>query len=158
MVTLVCWGCIHRHVPHDDYYLVLDAAEGGRIHVLQWLKENGLIELDDAVPWFEAAEEGHVHILEWGFTNSKDAFFCAARGGQTDARLWARNHGLVWDSRTCALAADGGHLDALQWLRENGCPWDWRTIHYAQQSDHLDIVQWARDNGCPEPVGMDDMM
>ena len=149
---------IHRHHPVECSLNV--AAEGGHVPILQWMKENGLIDLDTIgdefdYMWWEAASISHMHLLEWlldnGLRGSTFAACGAAFGGQIDVLLWAREHGMAWDTDTCASAARGGRLDTLRWLHENGCPWDENNIRDAEISGHWDIAQWARDNGCPEP-------
>ena len=102
-----------------------NAAGGGHLKVLQWLKAQGR-------PW---DEEG--------------IFACAAARGQLKVLQWLRAQGCPWDWRTCANAAGGGDLKVLQWAREQGCPWNRWTCSGAAGRGDLKVLQWAREQGCP---------
>ena len=80
-------------------YVLLYAARGGHLEVLQWARAN-------RCPW------------DWATC----AF--AAEGGHLEVLQWARANGCKWDAQTCSRAARGGHLEMLQWARANGCEWD----------------------------------
>ncbi len=79
---------------------------------------------------------------------AKFCSFLASQGALTCLK-WARNHGCVWNSDTCASAACGGHLDLLKSIRLEGCNWSWTTCHYAAQQGHLEILKWAVSEKCP---------
>lgn len=137
-------------------YAAWGAAAGGHVSVLQWMKDQSLLNDDNVYVWPAAVREGCFNVLQWlvdnGFTNTRRAMGTAVRDGRVDILQWARNHGvLMLTAETCSLAACCGRLEVLQWLRENECPWDFYTISAAQHNVHASIVQWARENGCPEP-------
>lgn len=95
------------------------AAGGGHLEVLQWLREN-------QVPW--------------------DASTCsmAARGGHLELLKWARENGCVWnEKKICHAAAKGGHLDVLQWAKDNGAKFGWRACKKAAAHGHVHVIQWA---------------
>jgi hypothetical protein len=80
----------------------------------------------------------------------------AARGGQLDVLLWARENGFDWagettspSGTTCAAAARGGHLGVLKWARENGSEWTESTCSGAARGGHLGVLRWAKEQGCP---------
>lgn len=96
---------------HRVQFSIFDVTPGSRIHVIQWMKEHGMMdrEEDNVNVWFGAAKEGHVHVLEWildhGFTRSDHASNGVAAGGRIDVLLWTREKGLDWNAQTCAWAA-----------------------------------------------------
>ena len=112
----------------DEYFQleaddIQNAAGGGCLPVLQWLRAQ-----DPPCPWDErtcssAAEGGHLHILQW---------------------LRAQDPPCPWDNWSCARAANGGHLHMLQWLRAQDppCPWDEETFMYAADKDHVHVLDW----------------
>jgi len=66
-----------------------------------------------------------------------------------------REHGCLWDVRTCASAAWGGHLEVLKWAREHHCPWEGATddietdcCALAASGGHLEVLKWLREHDC----------
>ncbi|QDZ24142.1 hypothetical protein HOP50_12g66800 [Chloropicon primus] len=132
-----------------------NAAQGGHIEILQWLRSEGC-------PWDEqtcaaAAYKGQLHCLQWlreqGCPWSEDTCACAAGGGHLHVLQWARGSEQAepcpWNEKTCTCAAQGGHLDVLKWLRSEDppCPWNWMTC--AAAKNNVELLHWMRDNGCP---------
>ncbi|SOB74041.1 ankyrin repeat [Cedratvirus lausannensis] len=128
-----------------------NAALGGRLDILQWLRANGC----DWDVWVcaDAALGGHLEVLKWARANGCpwDTWTCrnAAAGGHLEVLQWARSQGCPWNENTCAYAAGSGHLEILQWLRANGCPWDQETCYSAATGGCLETLKWAFENGCP---------
>jgi hypothetical protein len=106
-------------------WTVLEAARGGHLHVVRWLREQGC-------PWYA------------------NACAAAAGGGYLTLLQWLREQGCPWDATTCASAAEGGHLDVLAWARANGCPIIGRNVTepLARRGD-LDTLVWAWGEGAP---------
>jgi len=138
-----------------------EAAQGGHIHVLEWLLENKYKFYPGVCS--SAALGGQLTTLRWlrskGYELSIITFGMAARKGNIEIMNFLKEVGCPWSEKVCALTALGGHLDALRWLRERGCPWDSRVYRKAKINDsedediqqrHQDIINWARENGCPE--------
>jgi hypothetical protein len=75
--------------------LMVAAAKGGRLQILQWAREQGC-------PWDRSVSEA------------------AAEGGHLAVLQWLRQEGCPWGPSTCAAAARGGHLEVLQWALQNG--------------------------------------
>ncbi len=150
--ALLAW--LHAQVPLREARrgaLCTDAAAGGHLDTLEWLRANGAV-------WYEwtcasAARGGHVAVLQW--LRAHDApwneFACAraARDGHLAVLQWLRANGAPWNSNTCMCAAEGGDLAVLEWARANGAPWDERTCAYAAMNGHLALVAWARANSAP---------
>jgi hypothetical protein len=134
-------------------HLCSEAAEGGHLELLQWVRSQ-----PDPCPWDEhtcrnAAGDGQLEVLQWAHENGCpwDAHTCAraAWGGHLDVLQWLRSQGCPWDEWTCKAAAQDGHLAVLQWARSQGCPWNWDTCAAAAGDGHLTVLQWARSQGCP---------
>lgn len=82
-----------------------NAAEGGHLEVLQWLRKNGC-------PWDDkttrnTAFRGHLAILQWAVENK-----CPG-----NSLIWAQD-AIAW-----------GHLDVLQWLHARfSNTWDYNWV------------------------------
>ena len=101
---------------------VEEAAKGGHLEVVQWLRQNGC-------PW-----------SIWACTFS-------ARGGHLEVLKWARDQDppCPWDWATCARAAEGGQLEVLKWLRDQDppCPWSrCKCRRRASKYGHQHVVDW----------------
>lgn len=59
-----------------------------------------------------------------------DVILSSILNDHRDFLLWARReHGLAWDTNTCAVAVLHMNLPLLQWLWENDCLWDHTVAH-----------------------------
>lgn len=97
-----------------------EAARGGHIETMAWLKENGC-------PW------------------DKTVCVHASKGNHLAALRWLREHGCPWDKLTCVYAAEEGHLEILRWAYENGCPWNkTQCLSAAIQFDQLHVIIWIQ--------------
>lgn len=105
------------------------AAQGGHLHVLQWLRAG---PMKARCPWDERTCEA------------------AARGGHIDVLRWMRQRKCKWDEGTCFAAATKGHLAVLQWARKNACPWDPDLLEEALECGQFDTFEWAWNNGLAE--------
>jgi hypothetical protein len=92
----------------------LGAVFSGNVHMLQWMKDNGMTG-------------------EW----RESHMFSAANSGSLEVVKWLRANGCPWDEDACRRAARG-HWDILQYLVDNKCPgWKEAAIQYAE---HLTIT------------------
>ncbi|CAM9579349.1 unnamed protein product [Chrysoparadoxa australica] len=103
-----------------------EAASGGHLHVLKWLRKG-----DDPCPW------------------NADTAAAAARGSHLPVLQWLRkgDDPCHWNTDT---AASGGHLRVLEWLvrREDPCPAGERLMHSTACWGHLHVMKWAREIDC----------
>ena len=111
---------------------VEQAAKGGHLEVVQWLRQNGC-------PW-----------------NSTTCYL-AAKGGHLDVFKWLRDQDppCPWNEGTCTDAAWGGHRNVLEWLRDQDppCPLDigecagaaWELISDGMTGRGDDILQWIEE-------------
>jgi hypothetical protein len=156
-----------------DEDTVHNAAKGGQLEMLKWMRQPGKPE--GVCAWDEraclnAAKGGHLHVLQWLRLPGKpegqcpwssDSCTMAALYGHLDVLKWLRDPFKAggqcpWSPSTCAYAAFGGHLDILQWLRlpdmpRGRCPWAEGTCIMASQGGRLDVMKWLRsgDDPCP---------
>ena len=119
------------------------AAEEGRLDVLKWLFEKGC-PMDHTRCASRAAYTAHVHILQWMKDNGMIGewhgyhMFSAASFGHLEVVKWLRANGCPWDEDACDCAAEYKHWDTLQYLVDNKCPgWEEAAIQYAE---HLTIT------------------
>jgi hypothetical protein len=119
------------------------AAEEGRLDVLKWLFEKGC-PMDHTRCASRAAYTAHVHILQWMKDNGMTGEWCdyhmwsAASRGHLDVVKWLHANGCPWDEDACDCAAEYKHWDTLQYLVDNKCPgWEEAAITYAE---HLTIT------------------
>lgn len=100
------------------------AAQGGHIHVLEWLVKRGHHWNCDT--WQSAIIGGHVEVLEWLSAREEDPF------DDEDAPL---------------LAIEYGHVEVLRWMKEKSeCPWEPSDIcHTAAEYGHTHILKWMHD-------------
>jgi len=122
--------CVANECP-IDVYACAEAASGGHLEVLKYLREEG------KAPWNSdtatlAARNGHLHILEYLVERKYDKYI----------------------ERACRWAANYGHLDCLKYLHETAkAPWNSEAIRKAHKNDHPECVQYLLDNDCPLPEG-----
>lgn len=160
-----------------EYGIAINAALGGHIDLLRWLKEHSCVVKDEMMtlaaavsgnmdemqrfieenkPFHDrclpmAISKGHLQmakfLYEKGAKNDGIVDIAASTGNQSVFE-WAAGVQKGTPS-TCAAAAEAGHLHILKMARKLGCPWNEATCFSAARGGHLDILQWARNNNCP---------
>jgi hypothetical protein len=133
------------------------AALSGQASVLNWLKEQDLLDAASApMFWRSASKGGHTNVMDWlhdnGYAVCRESIYqgAALEGGDyVKSLIWAREHGITLDELTSGYAALNGNLPMLQWLRESDCPWDARVIYLSIYFGHDHVVEYAIANGCP---------
>ena len=149
-----------------DTWTCANAAKGGKLEVLKWLRREVKCPWDSST-CEEAAGAGHLDLLKWAKAEGCEwatTRLChkAARWGRLDVLKWARREGCPWTSRkVCSYAAEGGHLETLEWLvdtleAEHGPsasalePYlNERTAYCAAKGGELETLMWLRRRGCP---------
>ena len=119
------------------------AAYEGRLDVLKWLFEKGC-PISRNLCASGAMISGHVHILQWmkdnGITGEWRYYhmYSAANRGRLEVVKWLRADGCPWDEKACLFAGSCKSWDTLQYLVDNKCPgWEKAAITYAE---HLTIT------------------
>jgi hypothetical protein len=119
------------------------AAYEGRLDVLKWLFEKGC-PISRNLCASGAMISGHVHILQWmkdnGITGEWRDYhmYSAANRGRLEVVKWLRADGCPWDEKACLFAGSCKSWDTLQYLVDNKCPgWEKAAIKYAE---HLTIT------------------
>jgi len=135
-----------------DPDIAKQAARGGQLETLQWLKTQEGFYIHSGAFAF-ACEGGNWEIIRWlrseGCPWSTSACNRAAKGGQLEVLKWLRSEGCPWNVTTCSFAAEGGHLDVLKWLKKEGCPWNAGACNCAAEGGHFEVLKWLRSEGCP---------
>ena len=93
-----------------------EAAKGGKLKALMWLRENGC-------PWDEKTCEISVECSYARLAN------------------WAREK---WQSLGLKRDDITDTHRSSRWLRENGCPWDEENSTFTLMKDHMEVLGWAR--------------
>jgi hypothetical protein len=135
------------------------AAQGGHIHVLDWIVQMNPEVKKNIRPCADAAVRGRLKTLRWlrkkGFWWNSATCAAAAKGGHVEVLAWARNYYIpcAWDESACVRAAEQGHLEVLQWLRSQDppCPWNKTACFRAVGQGHLEVLQWLRSQDPPCP-------
>ena len=87
----------------------------GHVHILQWMKDNGMTGELLECHMYLTAGRGHLEVVKWLHVN-----------------------GCPWDEKACSSAGSRTHWDTLQYLVDNKCPgWEEAAIEYAE---HLTIT------------------
>jgi len=138
-----------------DPVLSMEAARGGQLETLQWLKTQKDFDPDEYV-FAYACKSGHLETVKWlrseGCLWNEEACEDAAEGGHFEVLKWLRSEGCPWNARACARAAEGGHVKILKWIRSEGCPWDENTCNFAAEGGQMEVLKWLRSEGCPWSV------
>ncbi len=134
---------------NDHTSLCYLAARAGLTDQLEILTEQYGCPLSIVV-FVEAARGGHIETMVWLKNNgclwNAAACASAAAAGQLEALQWLREHGCPWNRLTCADAAATGQLEVLQWARENGCPWDKeQCLNHAILFDKHNVIAWIQN-------------
>lgn len=91
------WALDQDHNANDLdnclYVLTINAASGGHLHVILWLKSNVIDFFLDPQVCVVAARGGHIELLEWAITNGCqwDIYNCCI-----EAILFSRLQVLIW--------------------------------------------------------------
>jgi hypothetical protein len=79
--------------------------------------------------------------------------FVAAKYGQLDMLVWARQVINPWDTDWDEIVMDAatryGHVHVVQWARSNGSDWSDPGWQQAAKNNHFEMIKWLHANGCP---------
>jgi len=136
--------------------LGLSAAYGGKLNVLEWLKTHQL-DIDKEMCANAAVHTGQIQILQWlreeaGLELDERLYIWATYdGGQLNVMKWLREQEVDWHEFTFHFAAKEGNLEVLQWLHEEGCPWpkDENDSDLALSAIQLkpEVINWCHMKG-----------
>eukprot|EP00953_Heterococcus_sp_UTEX-ZZ885_P009330 5509-Heterococcus_DN1.PRE.2 len=131
-----------------------NAANGGSISILRWLKAEGWCAFDKYT-CASAALGGHLAALQFFRSegcawSEHDMLRFAARSGSVELVDWLRQQqGIVMDARAMSAAASRGLTAMCAYLRSISCEWPDQTCDSTATHGHLDTLRWLRTNGCP---------
>ena len=122
-------GCPYSNTIGNPWNICDSAANCGKLHVLEWLFQNGIISSRETCCF--AARAGHLNIVEW---------LCKPNDGREP---------IPCDKYIAASAAHGGHLNILEWVYENDYPWDTSVSNNAGGAGKLNVLIWLHEHNCP---------
>jgi len=132
-------------------------ALSGNLRILQWLIQRKKYPMNEDT-CTAAAEGGHLHVLQYlhnhGCFLDQGTCEAAAKNGHLDILEWLHeNHKIFVPSLCFVMAASKGNLDVLQWLYET---YDNRdeilsmdAFDGAVDNNNKEVVQWLYDIDCP---------
>jgi hypothetical protein len=132
--------CLEHDFPKDMSIVVIYAAKGQHLNILQWLSktQTGFAVHPDCIviailgsPFVGAKDdEGHnlIQLIECIYENATDA-------------------NSLLNGFACTAAVRRGRLECLQWLRRFGCPWDYRILTAAHEIKNKSLLHWIMKNG-----------
>jgi hypothetical protein len=137
------------------------AARAGHLQLLQWLRSHG-VEWEPERIVVAAAAGGSVSVLQflqessvgqWNTAALTRLLRVAGRHGQLAAAQWLYSAGgalpdSMWDVDVCFL-----HLTTLQWaIEQEGVPWGAspppNTCYWLLNQMPEEVWEWAHENGC----------
>jgi hypothetical protein len=111
--------------------LLSGAAYSGELSIVIWLyREHNVALTDDASTG--SAEGGRIEVLQWlkqqGMVFDADTMSCAAVYGQISTCAYLHSVGCSWNDFTVFEAAFANQWDTVRWLHEHGCPWNFKHM------------------------------
>ena len=102
----------------------------------------------------EAARGGQIDVIVWAKNRGCECdyrlFYEAARSGQLEVFEWADTNGLEWVlSGAAAGAASAGHVRLLEWMREHNVQrWPFEHCAFnAAEGGHVSVLEWLKKHG-----------
>ena len=130
------------------------AAAAGDFFKTQWLVRRMKHKLQNDI-CCDAAEGGSLELVIWlkgmGYDVATDAAMkAAASAGQLKMVLHLRSEGVSFGAHLLEPAAEGGALDMVQYLvLDASLPLNSSVIEAAAKGGQLHVVRWLRANDCP---------
>lgn len=151
---ILCWlrdeGC------ELDDWAVRGAANGGRIAVLQWLKDQGVDHMKSSCsPANDAAAGGHVEALVWlkeqGHFFGEETMNEAAAYGRLQVLRWLVEQGVQISDENIKKAVSYAHFHVLKWVKEQRGAgiFDPRLSGVAAVAGQLEVLQWLKKEILP---------
>jgi hypothetical protein len=147
-MSMLKWLRAGHRSEIDEQDACAGAALEGQLAALQYLCSDGC-EWDAERIADKAAATGNIEVLEWlrqqaGVTIDEETMTWAAAYNQTAMCAHLRSVGCAWDADACDQAARSGHLDVLRWLSENNCPWTLSEVCIgAARYGSTDVLDYA---------------
>lgn len=147
-LTMLKWlianGCDY------DESAYINAAKGGKIHILKFLKnENNHIPFDKIVCKKNSSYiEDHVSL-------ENEICEAAVRREKINVLKWMIKENGSLGGNICDIAAEHGYFDILKFARRQGCGWSEDACMYAAAYDRLEILKWLRSGRDPCPWNED---
>lgn len=152
----------HRTLDPQGLVSMSQAAQGGHLHIVQWLHAQGALCRPQTMD--VAAGNGHLEVVQWLQLKYADecsaaAITKAASNGHLAMVQWLHEHQAArLNADVMYRAAYFGHLPIVQYVQQQGDRADWWTgneMQTAARNGHLSVVSWLHENGMPGPVNVD---
>jgi hypothetical protein len=144
---------------HCDDHVCKNAATGGHVNVLEWLRsENTRITASEIC--YAAAIKGHLNVIKWleSLTTNSGMFIreiaapVAARNGRLNIIEWFYSEDKNSVKKSHAVcAARCGHLELLKWMRKNGIDIGAECGIAAAGAGSLNVLAWLLKKGTINP-------
>jgi hypothetical protein len=130
------------------------AALFGHLETLMFLHKYRNRLWDSAI-MLKAAQGEHLHVLQWlhssGYSRSNFIVAVAVAVGNIEVLEWLLETGSSVDDLTPVYAACACQIKVLKWLQDHGCAKTTHVINAAvkQQPNNTETVAWLLENGWP---------
>jgi hypothetical protein len=112
-------------------YTLSGAAGAGELFTVIWLYYEHNCALNSQVDAYSAGG-GRIEVLKWlkqqGIVFDEVTVYSAAMAGQHFTCGYLLSEGCRWDESAVYAAALNSHWDTVRWLHAQGCPWDFVQI------------------------------
>jgi len=149
-----------------DKYLLVVAAKGGHVNILQYAHGSGLVwtpdeqfarptrfDLINLTPIVAAVRGNHLecvrYLLDSGAAMERNISAIACEHGHLEILKLFHERGAVWEEGTCFFAIAHNQFPCLQYLVENNCPWDGEASTHAARNGNLPMLAYVVENGNP---------
>lgn len=140
--------------PHMGGMACEAAAEGGHLHVLQFLRSQHMNAKWNHKTPMKAAERGHLEVLRWAMENrcpvDPYTYHGAAMYGHVHILEYLHATHAPYDAFAANAAAGQGHLHVLEWFKEHETFYMLRQQHllkYAARENQIKVLEWV----CSQP-------
>jgi hypothetical protein len=156
---LQCVLSMYKHLLKEPfmwrikYQISKNLAEGGHLQLLQWAKENNLIEVPiDHGSWIpeSAYLSGYLSIIDWAHTNgiSCDRVVdMSVEDGNLKVILWASKKGYFKDEPLITMIAAYGNIPLIEFALARGFIWKRSASVRAAEYGQIELLEYAKENG-----------
>jgi hypothetical protein len=138
----------------DDFYCSVGGS--GDLEIVEWTIKNLGANKSQMVEICRGAGIGsHIHILEHIKNNYEvdiDNLVCNSiilYGGSLSCLKWAVSHGFYLSKESCELASNNDDLEMLKWLVDNNCLLSSNCYMHATKCGNIEILKYLKEKNIP---------
>jgi hypothetical protein len=125
-----------------------NAARGGSIDILRWLKQQQQCVFDENTTYYGALRANNMPVLQYLHSEGvpwHDSV-CGAAAAACDLQQlqWLRSKGGRLSNRVANDAASGGSVPIFVWLQQHGVQFTLQTMLEAAENGRTELCQWLR--------------